>query len=443
MWLLPGPPEPGGNTVIVILVDTLRRDALGCYGNPDPVSPHIDALAEEGVQFEHAVSTSGWTLPAIASLLSGTWPTLHGASGKGVILTPIRDELPTAAEVFKREGYRTFAVANAAFVSPMLGLDRGFEVFDHKYAYNWDIRRADASVDAALAWLRETGSQSSFVFIHLFDPHVNYDPPPGYATKFTQGRNTPPVPLSHGACVALAGQGGKAPPTPEDIAYVQNVYHGEVNFVDAQIGRLMRALKDMGRYEQSTIVITADHGEEFWEHGGFEHGHTLYDELIAIPLVVKLPVSVRPAEQRVGAQVRIVDIMPTLFDLSGVNAPATFLGESLVPYFNGEAHDDLVAFSESTLYGDDKLSWRTERYKYVVDVNPSARQRGELYDWRADPGEHNNLVETEPALAKELDAQLTTFFNEISGKSRSMSQPEPKDLNPQIIESLESLGYLR
>ena len=431
------------HTVIVVLVDTLRRDALGCYGNPEPVTPQMDAIAAEGVKFEHAVSTSGWTLPAVASLLTGTWPTLHGAMGKGVSLTPIRDEIPTAAELFRENAYRTFAVANAAFVSPTLHLDRGFEVFDHRYAYNWEIRRADESIDTALEWLRANSAEPGFVFIHLFDPHLNYDPPPGCATSFTHGRNTPPPPLSHQYCTALAERNGGAPPA-EDIAYIRAVYHGEVNFVDAQIGRLAAALKEMGIYGRTTLVITADHGEEFWDHGGFEHGHTLYGELTEIPLLIKPPNAQRASVRAVDAQVRIVDILPTLFDLTGLEAPASFAGTSLVPYFDGQATGDLMAFSESTLYGNDKLSWRTERYKYIVSTNPDASRQGtELFDWREDPEERNNLIATHPEIARELGAQFAAFYKDLWTAARSMSQPEVKDLNPRLIESLDSLGYLR
>ncbi|MFQ5599080.1 MAG: sulfatase, partial [Candidatus Krumholzibacteriia bacterium] len=357
-----GPRRSGTHHVIVVLVDTLRHDALGCYGNPWRSTPHIDALAAEGVRFDQAISSSGWTLPAVASLFTGAWPQIHGGLGKDVVLTPIRDEIPTAAEVFRAAGFNTIGLANAAFVSPLLRLDRGFDVFDHRYAYNWEIRRADETIDEALRLIRARGKGSSFVFIHLFDPHLDYDPPPEYATRFTRGRHEPTPPLSWQACQDLRREGGQ-PPTTDDLEYVGQVYLGEVGFIDAQIGRLVDELRGLGLYERTTLVITSDHGEEFWDHGGFEHGHTLYDELIRIPLILKPASGFVPVRRVVDEQVRIIDVMPTVFDLLEIDPPETFEGVSLLPLVQGRQTVERPAFGEGTLYGADKLCWRTSRYK--------------------------------------------------------------------------------
>ena len=435
-------PAPDQN-LIIVLVDTLRRDALGCYGNRFDLSPRIDALAAEGVRFDQAVSTSGWTLPAVASLLTGTWPSIHGARGKVVHLSPIRDEVPTAAEIFREQGFRTLALANAAFVSPLLHLDRGFEVYDHRHAYNSDIRRADETVATALDLLAEHGPTGVFLLIHLFDPHVDYDPPAGWETRFTGGRAEPPPPLTHEAALGLRADGGASPPPEEDLRYIEGLYYGEVGFVDAQVGRLIARLQEMGVYDRTTLVVTSDHGEEFWEHGGFEHGHTLYDELILIPLVVKFPAGVPRVKQEVAAQVRILDVLPTLFALAGIEQPASFVGQSLLPYVSGEANADLVAFSEGTLYGSEKVAWRTGNYKYILNLTTDGEQFGELYDWRVDPGELEDLVAARPQIATGLHQELASFFNEIKAQGDRMSQPRVENLSPQVIESLRSLGYIR
>jgi arylsulfatase A-like enzyme len=429
----PEPFESPVHNVVVVIIDTLRADALGCYGNPNGPTPRIDAIAAEGVRFEQAISTSGWTLPAVGSLLTGTWPLVHGGLGKKTMLSPIRPELPTAAEVLRSAGFNTLAVANATFFSPALELDRGFDVFDHRNAFNRTIRRADESVRRALELIREHRDQSNFVVVHLFDPHLDYDPPPGFTTRFTGGRSDPPAPLRRAQCREMGAA---------EREYIEGVYLGEVAFVDTQVGVLVDELNAMGIYDRTTLVVTADHGEELWDHGGFEHGHTLYDELVHIPLIVKLPAGVEAAVRRVPAQVRILDIMPTVFDLVGVVPPESFVGASLLPLIRGEQGEDRVAYCESTLYGADRIALRTSRYKYIYDMDPEREDKAELYDWTADPGETENLVHSRPEIAGELAAQLGVLAADLTRRAKGMSKLRPAWLDPEEIESLRSLGYL-
>ena len=430
-------------TVVLVVVDTVRRDSLGCYGHPRNPTPHIDALAAEGIRFDTAISTSGWTLPAMGSLVTGAWPTIHGAMGKQVILAPTREELPTIAEILSEEGYNTLGFANAAFVSPMLGFGRGFDVFSHRHAYTSEVRRADETIRAAVSAIRARRSEANFVFIHLFDPHLNYDPPPGYETKFAVERKELQPPLGMQDIMDLTTDGGKGPPVPADIAYVQAIYQGEINFVDEQIGNLVHELKKMGLYDRTLLIVTADHGEESWEHNGFEHGHTLYDELIRIPLVIKLPAEIRPARRIIDTQVRILDIAPTVLDLLDMERPESFAGRSLMPLIMGQSSDDRIAYVESTLYGTNKLAWREKRFKYILDLNPETEVPVELYDLEADPGETNNLVAARPMIAHRLRADLINFHNDLAGKSKTMSTPEIIDMSPDVVENLKSLGYIR
>ncbi|MCK4775909.1 MAG: sulfatase, partial [Candidatus Krumholzibacteria bacterium] len=263
VWLRPTAPQP---QIVVFVLDTVRQDAIGCYGERSGSTPHMDAVAADGVRFDRAISTSGWTMPAIASLLTGTWPTIHGSMGRGRKLTRIRDELPMATEVLRQAGFHTVGFANAAFVSPMVGVDRGFNVFDHKYTSNSDMRRADETIDAVLVELRRSRSRAGFYFIHLFDAHLDYDPPKEYATRYTDGRRTPELPLTAAKIrPMMTGADGFGPPTPRDVAYVRGLYHAEVDFIDTQVGRLIDELKVLELYENATIVITSDHGEEFFD----------------------------------------------------------------------------------------------------------------------------------------------------------------------------------
>jgi arylsulfatase A-like enzyme len=437
----PGPAPP---TVVVFLLDTVRRDAFGCYGHPDDPTPNIDAVAAEGIKFDQAVSPSGWTLPAVASMMTGTWPTVHGAMGRGVRLTTIRPELPMATEVIKEAGFETVGFANAAFVSPMVGMDRGFDLFDHRYSYNWDARNADETIDAAIAELRKRKTKPSFYFIHLFDAHLDYGAPAEYTERFTGGRNLPPTPLKLEAILDLqSGPDRRDPPAAEDIRYVRGTYDAEVAFADANVGRFIDELKKLGLYDNSTIVITSDHGEEFWEHGGFEHGHTLYDELVVVPLVIKPPSAVETAERVVGSQVRLLDVMPTVFEFLSITKPTSFEGVSLVTYMTGETDDDLNALCESTLYGPMYIALRGPRYKYIQRLDATGDGGGALFDWRADPGETKDLSGDMPGVADELMAELVRWSSQNAARARNMSKPKVVDLSPARIRQLRSLGYIR
>ena len=431
--------------VLVVLVDTLRADAIGVYAPGRPgVTPRLDAFADAHLRFDAAVSTSGWTLPAVGSLLTAQWPTVHGGLGKGDgMLVPIRPELTTVAEVLREAGFRTAAFVNAAFLSPVLGLERGFDVFDHRHAYNDSIRRADETVDAALAFLGGAGDERTFVLLHLFDPHLDYDPLPEHAGGLA-GRTEPPLPLDWTGCRSLEREG--APPTPEDVAYVRAAYDAEVAAVDAEFGRLEAGLRELGLWEDSAIVVTSDHGEELWEHGGFEHGHALYDELVRIPLLLKLP-GAAPTAGVIPSQVRILDVGPTVLDLVGLDAPPTFVGRSLLPLVDGRDATDRVAFLEGTLYGHERIGWRTGRYTYVLDLHPEAEIRDELYDRRTDPGETENLAARRPWVRHWLRWQLVSFYQGLRARAGRLSSPAARDLSPDAmaayLESLESLGYVR
>lgn len=432
---------PPGRFVVLVIMDTVRRDALGCYGHAGDPTPSIDWLASEGIRFDHAVSTSGWTLPSVASIVTGNWPSIHGALGRGANLTPIRPEMVTAAEVMKQAGYNTAGYANAAFVSPRLGFDRGFDVFDHVYSFNETSRRADETMDAALQYIREHRGEDCFLLIHLFDAHLDYDPPGQWATRFTDGRTDPPPPLSIEDCLDMEGPDG-APPAPADSAYIRGVYEGEVGFVDAQIGRLGNELMKLGLFERSLVVVTSDHGEEFWDHGGFEHGHTLYQELVHVPLIVKFPSDLHPPK-RVHWQVRLIDVMPTVFDYLGISKPETFAGESLMPYVRNVPTGHRNAFSESLLYGTRRIAWRTGDFVYIQDIEEGRDEVGELYNWRADPDEHIDIAADNPEITEQVRRQCMEFYFDLLGRARTMSPLVPIDMSPDEIDKLKSLGYVR
>jgi len=436
----PSAPAP---YVVVIVLDTVRYDALGCNGNPHRPTPHLDSLTVDGVRYENAISSSGWTLPAMASLMSGAWPSIHGGLGRGTNLSPVRAEVPMAAEVLKARGFATAGFANAAFVSPKLGFGRGFDVFDHVYAYNQDTRRANETIDAALAYVRDHRTEPTLLFIHLFDPHLDYDPPGNYRNLYTRGRSEPAPPLSLEACLTLQRNDDADPPSRDDIDYVSGVYLGEVAFTDAHIGRFLQEFETLGLYDDATIIVTSDHGEEFWEHGGFEHGHTLHDELVRVPLIIKFPAYVSLSRHVVPEQVRVLDVMPTVFDLHDIVPPESFIGRSLLPLARGGDNVERVAFSESVLYGTRMVSWRTSRYKYIHDIEAGEHALGQLYDCIEDPAERNDLRVALPDVAEAMRSDCMEFYLGMLAHARTMSPLEPIDMSPEEIDKLRSLGYIR
>ena len=431
-----------GRPVVVVVIDTLRADALGCYGAEGDPTPRIDAVAAEGTRFEQAVSTSGWTLPSIASLLTGTWPSVHKAMGKKTRLTPISADVPTAGEVLQENGFATGAVANAAFLSHLLDLDRGFDLFDHEHAFNREIRPADASVAAALDFVEEHRDGDFFLLLHVFDPHLDYDPRPEDCERFL-GAEPDPAPPFNAQIIAKMIEAGGGTPSAAQAAMLRAAYQAEVAFVDRSIGLLVDALRDMDLWDQATFVVTADHGEEFWEHGGFEHGHSLYDELVRVPLVVKTPASIPVAAPTTDAQVRVLDVMPTVFDVLGIQPPPSFVGDSLLPYVRGETRESRPTFLEGTLYGLDCEGYRGDRYKYLVSKNEQKVVREELYSWRTDPGEERNLVTQRPAVLAEMRSAHARMRAEIDRAAATTRPGEVQNIRPDTLfqQSIDSLGY--
>jgi arylsulfatase A-like enzyme len=435
--------------VLVILTDTTRRDSLGCYGAARPLTPHIDQVAAEGTRFEQAIAQSCWTLPTVTSILTGTYASIHGSQGKftGPNTTTFyrsRTEIPHGTELLRAEGIRTHAIVNVGFLSPALGINRGFERYDFVAGTNWRIRRADASVEAAIEFYRRNSRKNTFLFLHLFDPHLNYDPPGKFRDMFTGGYKGTYRTLTPNQLKRLIED--RVRPEAADRAFLRGEYDGEVLFMDSQIGRLIDALRSLGVYERTTIIIVADHGEEFWDHDAFEHGHSMYQELIHVPLIIKLPARYHRGRAVVSTRVRQIDIMPTVFDVLGIEPPASFDGQSLLPLITGQGEEppDRPAFSEGTLYGIDKVAYYEGRYKYILNL---ADGSGELYDVQADPLETDNLLDSRMADAERMRAALAGFRDSLQARSDRLPAPMGVDLTgkdgSELRSQLKALGYVR
>ncbi len=423
-----GARSEGPRGIVLVILDTVRADHVGCYGYSRPTTPNLDALATEGERYEEAYAQAPWTLPAVATILTGQPPHVHGAGRGERGLHPVRAEVVTLAERLQRAGFRTAAVVNVVFCSAESGLARGFDRFDYHAsdASNVGGRDARATTDAALDWLRGAKDGRFFLVVHYFDPHLTYDPPPPFDTLFE-----PAAPGGVGPGFGSARQVHQIADGTLRLSERQKQslvarYDGEVRYVDEQIGRLRHGLEEMGAWDRSLVVVVADHGEEFWDHGGFEHGHTHYRELLHVPLIVKRPGGARGAVRT--QRVRQVDIAPTLVEFAGATIPPELPGQ---PLGSGSAR---FSIAEGSLWGGDLASVRSDRGTLIVNRTTGAC---ELYvpDDRAEKRESWSGA---PPVEK---AGLRALIDALP-RSRT-DEPGTWEPTPEQLERLRSLGYVR
>ena len=414
----PSPPT-SLTPVLMITVDTLRADRLGCYGSRVVSTPAMDGLAREGVRFENAYAQVPITLPSHAVILTGTYPMYNGV--RDFTSAGLPASVGLLAEAFERGGYATAAFVSAFVLDSSWGLGRGFETYDDSFdPRQFETRnpgnierRADETIDRLLAWLgpRSSGGASEqpfFIWLHLYDPHSAYDPPEPFHSQ-----------------------------------YAGHLYDGEVAYVDAQLARLFQYLRRAKLYDRMLIVLVSDHGESLGEHGEDEHGFFVYNSTLHVPLIFKLPLGMAPP-QTVGAPVGTIDLAPTLLDLLHIRDPILrrqFQGASLASLILGKPSlGDRAVYAE-TYYPRNSFGWSplrslsTPRYHYIEAPKP------ELYDLKADPAEKTNLVKQRSAEATALRAQLADIERRYT-PARPVKSPAGPPLSPETVEKLRSLGYV-
>ncbi len=398
--------------VLLISIDTLRADHLGCYGYTAVRTPVIDQLAREGVRFERAFSTVPLTLPAHASILTGTYPSYHGIRDNAGYVLP--QDQTTLAEVLKKEGYSTAAVVGAYVLDSKFGLDQGF---DHYYD-NFDLSRyenispgyiqrtGDEVVQESIRWLSSVRPKPFFLWVHLYDPHDPYTPPEPYASKH--------------------------PGRP---------YDGEIEFTDSNVGVLLAALKQRGLYENTLIILAGDHGESLGEHGEEKHGFFVYNATLHVPLIFRLPGG-REAGRTVDDNVSLVDLFPTVVQWLGLSRSSTFsyqgVGLSSVLLGKGRVNrSDLLA---ECYYAYQQFGWSplrtliSGRYKFVLAPAP------ELYDISSDFSEKRDLAAREGALARSLRRRLEELENRF--RRSTIADEAQTEIDSETAEKLRSLGYI-
>lgn len=431
------------SNVILIGIDTCRKDHMSCFGYEIDTTPNLKAFAQNCVLFTNAISQSPWTLPSFASLFTSTYPSVHRARGKaeGNKFYPIIKGLNSGVEILSSSGFKTKAYINGPYLAPAFGISKGFDDYDYAHGSNEKIRRADETVNSALEWIEENSEEQFFLFLHLFDPHLNYDPLKKNLQRLMKlagfeysGKLKSPF------FQLKEVRNHKLLLSEEDWKFIQFLYDAEILAVDESIGKLIRFLKSNGLYDKSIIIVLSDHGEEFMDHGGFEHGHTLYDELIHVPLMIKMPYSLRAGE-RITHQVRLIDIMPTILEILDMDIPGSFQGESLLRLIEeGKADKIWPAFSEETHWGDELKSVREGCYKFITNDSLDAF---ELYNLCSDPGEKKDLADAEKEKAREMRRIIIRWMRSNLGRVKKLKGEQLVDLDEKTRENLRSLGYIK
>ncbi len=427
-----GKDSRGRKRVIFCLIDAAQARRLGCYGHERRTTPNIDALARDGVIFENAFSQAPYTIASLCSLLSSRYPESHGVVARGKL--PV--DAATMPEIFRAGLFRTAGFSANPFFSRAFGLDRGFDVFREIFLeYGVTTEHvvsvpAEKLTDEAAAWIEENLDADSFVFIHYLQPHNPYDPPERFRRVFERGGGLEPSTKN-----LLEIDAGRLRVDESDLAHIKDMYDGNLAYVDSEIGRLVERLKAMGVYDDSMVVVLSDHGEAFGEHGRFLHNSTVYDEMIQVPLIMKMPASLGEEGKSVRAQVELIDVLPSVLDAFGISAEGLgFQGASFMPALNGAG---ARKYTFSRTVGEKPVyAVRGEGLKYIFN---SETLSGELYDLSADRDEKKNIADERPEAAEALRKELFAWLD-----SQACPQGVNADvsLDDDIKERLKSLGYM-
>lgn len=388
----------------MITLDTTRADRLSPYGFMNVSLPHLERLARDGIVFDQATSVAPMTLPAHTSLFTGLLPPRHGVRDN--MDPPLAETQTTLAEVLRARGFRTGAFVGSVVLDPDRGLKQGFDEYGRVNSTDRSgpagrQRRADAVVDDALRWIDTVAGSSYFLWAHLYDAHLPYEPPEPYAS-----------------------------------IYGHNPYIGEIAFADSQIGRLLDALEAHHLMERTIVIVAGDHGESLGDHGELDHGVFIYESVLRVPLIIRTP---HLPPRRVGGVVRLTDVMPTVLDLLHIPAQRTD-GVSLADLLTGERSDlDLEAYSESEY--PRRLGWsplralRDGRFKLIDAPRP------ELYDLARDPFEERNVYDERRAMAAAMTRRLQELARPHSSTGPEFSR-RPAEVPPHLAAQLASLGYV-
>ncbi len=437
--------------VVLVVVDTLRADRLGTYGSERAgVSPHIDAFASKSVVFERAISQAPWTLPSVASLFTGLYPTSHRIvlGLKAKVAPPGIDDLhaaqvlspdvETLAERFQSKGYATAALLKSRVLQVDNGFDQGFDTNTFVEGEHFaDGESAGELTDAAIRWLdQHPGEKPYFLYVHYMDPHMPYAAPGELETRWVPSDYT-------GGLTGTTADMGKLhkqdlPQEASHTAAMLGRYDAEVHYTDQQLGRLLKHLAARGDAGNTVIAMTADHGEQFFEHGSWLH-RDLWVENIHVPLIVQAPGF---APRRVAHTVEMFDLNPTLTELAGVGTLPAIQAQSLVEEMRGAPPPDSQVFTEYSA----RVAFEEGGWKSIWKLNKphatSVRDKPLLYDTGHDPREAVDVLAQHPTERQRLLDLHKKVAAAAKERAQGISEGAERDMSDAEVEALRALGYL-
>jgi arylsulfatase len=433
-----GAPEPArtGRNIIVISIDTLRADHLGCYGYFRDTSPNLDALAKPSVFFDLCLTPIATTLPAHTSLFTGVYPIEHGLlinfkrTKKPFVPVPA---LRSFAQFAQDRGYETAAFVSAAPVASSSGIAVGFDLFDEPQGQE---RRAEETNEALLAWVDTAGKKPFFLWVHYFDPHYPYGAPAPFDGTYETDEALEAYLAERKIEREVARPIGEHVKTRA----VNNAYDGEIRYVDDHLGRLIARLKQRGLWEESAVILLSDHGESLGDHGMGGHGY-IHREQLHVPLMMKIP---GKQPRRVSFPMSLVDVLPTAIGLLGERELwSAFLDQASGQDVLASGYTPLAVFSQRSNRRRKDIdgpaySMATAEWKYVHE--PETRNR--LFDWKKDPLELSDVLSSHAGVATELEKQLGLRIRVYEESAEKIGPPEQRQLDPETVKKLESLGYV-
>ena len=425
--------------VVLITIDTLRADHVGCYGYKRDTTPNIDKFAGESVVFKNAFTPMPTTLPAHSSIMTSMYPFEHGVRANGWKLD---SGMTTLAEVLKARRYTTAAFTSVSGIGKKQGLAQGFDVLDEEKDFGKGTKKnerlAEHTTSIVIDWLKSQREDNNpyFLWVHYWDPHSDYNPPEPFRSMFPASRETKEVDGTTDSLIDILNK--RITPLPADVEYLVSLYDGEIRYTDAHVGRLLEYLESR---DDTLIILVADHGESFGENDSWGHAYRLYEENIRIPFIIRPPGGAG-AGAVIESQAELTDIMPTILDYLSIRANHEFSGRSLRPVIeakkvapgHGLIERQYVSEEFSKKFNVEReilLGIRRWPWKFLMNGAGDV----ELYDLSVDPGEHNNIAAEQPELVQKFRTETTRNLQEIR-------ETEIPGMDPETKENLKALGYL-
>jgi len=436
--------------LLVVTIESLRADHMDWLGYPRATTPALDALARESLDFPRAYTVTSWTLTSHATLFTGLYPGAHRVREPRDALAP---SATTFAKLLTEKGWQTAGVVSGPYLCKPYGLDLGFETWDDSIAPDadhLDREPTDPKMEAAVRRFLDAGRDPArpfLLFLYFWDPHYAYLPPPPFDAQFVPAGAQKVDLTDYERNIKV----NATMPRPQ-LDYVVSQYDGEIRATDESLGRIFALLRERGLWDDTALVVTADHGEEFFDHGQKGHKNNLYAESLHVPLLVK-PAKGTPAAapRRDERIVNGVDLFPTVLELAGVDYDGPMHGRSLLgddaperPTFH-----ELVTSWYFTTPGSEKLTRRSDRWSavrsgdrilFTIDFHDGRKER-RLYDLSANPREQKRL--DDPASADALALRLEKFHGDMERLAGKLAEPERADLTPEQEQRLRAMGYLK